>query len=56
MKIEVALTLKDEDGNTVRTERGVLVGTEQLTTVKIIQLIRQHVGESICSLLTPTSK
>ena len=51
MKIQLTLTLKDEDGNTVDSAGGYINHSEHLSTLKIIQLVKQWVSESVCSLM-----
>lgn len=56
MKIQLKLTLKDDDGNTVASETGFVNHTEQLSKRKIVQLLMKGVTDWVTLLLKHHSK
>ena len=56
MKIQLELTLKDEDGNTVASEKGYVNHTEQLSKRKVVQLLMRGVTNWVTPLLAHQDK
>jgi len=56
MRLEVALVLKDDDGNTVDTRKSHVDNCENAPTIQTMSAINQWVSENYCGIVVGNLK
>lgn len=53
MRIYISVTLKDDDGNSVKEVGGIIEHSEELDTNEIIDIALNNIGDAVEELLVP---
>ncbi|CAH9012499.1 hypothetical protein VP464E531_P0046 [Vibrio phage 464E53-1] len=53
MRVHISVTLKDEDGNSVKEVGGIIEHSEELETSEIVDIAVDNIGEAVKELLLP---